>query len=179
MHQGGLQWCAVFIANFGLFLHHISSDSNPGLTLKEPSRLRDRDVLRSCLYQRKEKINKKPDFGRSYRHLYIYIYIYWQHFFINAYLIEYNSHFLSMYIFVNPFELPYWSYDIRRELVDKSSIISYFTSTFCQTLGHKQSDGEVPVMLGLLGMRSTPLLPSLLGPLWPGVVAPDRVLYMS
>ena len=50
MHQGGLQWCAVFIADFGLFLHHISSDSNPGLTLKEPSRLRDRDVLRSCLY---------------------------------------------------------------------------------------------------------------------------------
>ena len=69
MHQGGLQWCAVFIADFGLFLHHISSDSNPGLTLKEPSRLRDRDVLRSCLYQSKEKINKKPDFGRSYKHL--------------------------------------------------------------------------------------------------------------
>ena len=69
MHQGGLQWCAVFIADFGLFLHHISSDSNPGLTLKEPSRLRDRDVLCSCLYQSKEKINKKPDFGRSYRHL--------------------------------------------------------------------------------------------------------------
>ena len=66
MHQGGLQWCAVFITDFGLFLHHISSDSNPGLTLKEPSRLRDRDVLRSCLYQSKEKINKKPDFGRSY-----------------------------------------------------------------------------------------------------------------
>ena len=71
MHQGGLQWCAVFIADFGLFLHHISSDSNPGLTLKEPSRLHDRDVLRSCLYQSKEKKNniKRPDFGRSYRHL--------------------------------------------------------------------------------------------------------------
>ena len=54
---------------FRVILHHISSDSNPGLTLKEPSRLRDRDVLRSCLYQSKEKINKKPDFGRSYRHL--------------------------------------------------------------------------------------------------------------
>ena len=45
----------VFIADFGLFLHHISSDSNPGMTLEEPSRLRDRDVLRSCLYQSKEK----------------------------------------------------------------------------------------------------------------------------
>ena len=35
----------------------------------------------------------------------------------------------------------------------------------------KQSDGVVPVML-----RSTPSLPSLSGSLWPGVVAPDRVL---
>ena len=68
MHQGGLQWCAVFIADFGLFLHHIGSDSNPDMTLKEPSRLRDCDVLRSCLHQSKEKIIR-PDFGRSYRHL--------------------------------------------------------------------------------------------------------------
>ena len=37
----------------------------------------------------------------------------------------------------------------------------------------KQSDSKVPVMLGLWGMRSTPSLPSLPGPLWPGVVAPD------
>ena len=69
MHQGGHQWCAVFIADFGLFLHHIGSDSNPGMTLKEPSRLRDCDVLRSCLKQSKEKIIIRPDFGRSYRHL--------------------------------------------------------------------------------------------------------------
>ena len=38
----------------------------------------------------------------------------------------------------------------------------------------KQSDGEVPVMLELWGMRSTPLLPSLSGSLRPGVVAPDK-----
>ena len=38
----------------------------------------------------------------------------------------------------------------------------------------KQSDGEVPVTLEVWGMRSTPLLPSLPGPLWPGLVAPDR-----
>ena len=44
----------VFIADFGLFLHHIVSDSNPGMTLKEPSCPRDRDVLRSCLYESKE-----------------------------------------------------------------------------------------------------------------------------
>ena len=41
----------VFIADFGLFLHHIGSNSNPGMTLEEPSRHHDRDVLRSCLYQ--------------------------------------------------------------------------------------------------------------------------------
>ena len=45
----------VFIADFGLFLHHIGSDRNPGMTLGEPSRLLDRDVLRSCLYQNKKK----------------------------------------------------------------------------------------------------------------------------
>ena len=40
----------------------------------------------------------------------------------------------------------------------------------------KQSDGEVPVMLELWGMQCTPLLSSLSGPFWPGVIAPDRVL---
>ena len=44
----------VFITDFGLFLHHIGSDRNPGMTLEKPSRLLDRDVLRSCLYQSKE-----------------------------------------------------------------------------------------------------------------------------
>ena len=38
----------------------------------------------------------------------------------------------------------------------------------------KQSDGEVPVMLELWGMRSSPSLPSLPGLLWPGEVAPDK-----
>ena len=43
--------------------------------------------------------------------------------------------------------------------------------------GHdtKQSDGEVPAMLELWGMRSTPSLPLLPVPLWPGVVAHDMV----
>ena len=42
---------------------------------------------------------------------------------------------IFVYIFfVNPFELPYQSYDIRQELVDKPSMISYFPSTFCPTL---------------------------------------------
>ena len=48
----------VFIADFGLFLHHIGSDSNPGMTLEEPSRLRDCVVLRSCLYQSKKNLDQ-------------------------------------------------------------------------------------------------------------------------
>ena len=38
--------------------------------------------------------------------------------------------FLSAYFFVNPFELPYWSYDIRLELFDESSRVSYFPRNF-------------------------------------------------
>ena len=40
----------------------------------------------------------------------------------------------------------------------------------------KQSDCEASVMLELWGMHSIVLLPFLLGPLWPELVAPDRVL---
>ena len=43
----------------------------------------------------------------------------------------------------------------------------------------KQSESEVPVMLELWGIQSTLLLPLLPGPLWPGVVAPDRILSMG
>ncbi len=46
----------------------------------------------------------------------------------------------------------------------------------CPEYDTKQSGGEVPVMLGLWGMRSTPSLPLLQGPLWPSVAAPDWAL---
>ena len=49
----------------------------------------------------------------------------------------------------------------------------------CLGYDTKQSDGEIPVMLELWGMRSTPSLPLLSGPLWPGVVATDRILSMG
>ena len=42
----------------------------------------------------------------------------------------------------------------------------------------KQFNGEVPVMLELWGMRNTPSMLSLPGPLWPSVVTPDMVLSM-
>ena len=43
----------------------------------------------------------------------------------------------------------------------------------------KESDGEVPVMPELWGMHSTHSLPLIPGLLWPGVVAPDRILSMG
>ena len=49
----------------------------------------------------------------------------------------------------------------------------------CPGYDTKQSDGKALVMMELLGRRSTPSLPSLPGPLWPGVVAADRVLSMG
>ena len=43
----------------------------------------------------------------------------------------------------------------------------------------KKSDGEVPVILELWEMQSTPSLPSIPGPLRPRVVVPNRVLCMG
>ena len=48
----------------------------------------------------------------------------------------------------------------------------------CPGYDTKQSDGEASVILELWGMRCTPLLPLLPGPLWPRVVAPNRILSM-
>ena len=48
----------------------------------------------------------------------------------------------------------------------------------CPDYDTEQSDGAVPVMLNFWGMRSTPLLPSLPGPLWLGEVTHVRVLSM-
>ena len=49
----------------------------------------------------------------------------------------------------------------------------------CPGYESKQSDGEVLVMLEIWGMQSALLFPLLPGPLWPKVVAPDRVLSMG
>ena len=50
-----------------------------------------------------------------------------------------------------------------------------FSPNECPWYDNQQSDGVAPVMLELWGMQSTLSLPSLLDPLWPGIVAPDRV----
>ena len=49
----------------------------------------------------------------------------------------------------------------------------------CPVYNTKLSDDEVSIMLKLWGMWSTPSLPSLPGPLWSRVVAPDRFLSMG
>ena len=48
----------------------------------------------------------------------------------------------------------------------------------CPGYDIKESDNEAPA-LGLWGIQSTPSLPSLLCPFWPGEVAPDRILSMG
>ena len=46
----------------------------------------------------------------------------------------------------------------------------------CPGYDTKQSDGEAPVMQELWEIRGIPLLPSLPGPHWPRVLAPDKDL---
>ena len=70
--------------------------------------------------------------------MYVCMYVFFQHSFINTYFVEHKRHFLSTYFLVDSFTLPYSFYNIRRELVEVSSIIIYFPSTFCSTLGHHQ-----------------------------------------
>ena len=49
----------------------------------------------------------------------------------------------------------------------------------CPANDTKQSDDEASVMLELWRMLNIPLLPLLPNPLWSGVIAPDRVLFMG
>ena len=62
------------------------------------------------------------------------------------------------------------------EYVDCFSADGKTPANECPVYDAKQSDGDVPVMLELWGIRSTPSLPSLPRSLWPGVVALDWIL---
>ena len=92
-------------------------------------------------------------------YIYIYIYIYWS-----------NRLELQNTLTAGPVRWGCW---IHRLHLCRGVKLSRRLSWI------RQSDGKVPVMLELWGMQSTPLLPLLPGPLWPGVVAPDRVLSMG
>ena len=65
------------------------------------------------------------------------------------------------------------------EYTDCITAVGYNSPNECPVYDTKQSDGEVPLMLEQWGMWSTPPLPFLPGPLWPEVVALDRVLSMG
>ena len=64
------------------------------------------------------------------------------------------------------------------EYADFLSADEYPPPNECPRYDSKQSDGDAPV-LELLGMWSNPSLPSLSGPLWPGVAEPDRAMSMG
>ena len=76
-----------------------------------------------------------------------------------------------------------------RDISPKENVIAHTTtmsmsttllaSNECPGYDTKQPDSEVPVMLELWLMRSTPSLPLLPCPLWLGVVAPDKALSMG
>ena len=65
------------------------------------------------------------------------------------------------------------------EYADCMSAENKTPSNECSWYDTKPSDNEAPVILVLRGMWSTPSLPSFPGPLWAGLVAPDRVLSMG
>ena len=65
------------------------------------------------------------------------------------------------------------------EYTDCTSTEGLHSSNECPEYDTKQSDGEVPVMVELWGIQTTPSLPLLPGQLWPGMVAPDRALSMG
>ena len=53
------------------------------------------------------------------------------------------------------------------------------THNECRRSDNQQSDGDASVMLKLFAMQITSLLSLLPGPLWPGVVPTDSLLYGS
>ena len=79
-----------------------------------------------------------------------------------------NIDMFCLHIFVVPFD---WNSRIHRQYLCKG------IRPPCESPGYDtKSDGEVSAMLEHWGMQSTPSLALLPGPLWPGMVAPNRTL---
>ena len=117
-------------------------------------------------------------------YLFTYIYICTFH----LYLCMFSStYWCRMYFHLNTwFYNTHCTNDWRLFSLVQSAVVVEYTDCFtaersdpppikCPIYDTKQSDGEFPVMLELWGTQSTPLLPSLPGPLWPRVVAPDKI----
>ena len=89
----------------------------------------------------------------------------------NMLSIKYSFRNLRLYIYINGI----WSCPVSR--IHRLHLCRGVRSppNECPVYDTKQSDGKVPVILEFWGMQSTLLLSSLPGPLWPRVVAPDKV----
>ena len=86
-----------------------------------------------------------------------------------AYVYTCVSAFKRVYIFSTDLNV----YIYSRLILCKGIRLS--TTNECPVCDIKQSDGEVSVMPELRLLLTTLSLPSLPGPLWPGMIAPDRV----
>ena len=82
-------------------------------------------------------------------------------------------------LFVPSFASVVETTNTRNTLAQSTRAAEYTDCKECSGYDTKQSDGEAPLILELWGMQSAPSLPSLSGPLWPRVVALDRVLSMD
>ena len=63
---------------------------------------------------------------------------------------------------------------VQKSIWCRSISMQFHIPNECPGKDTKQSDGEAPLMLEFWEMWNTPSLPSLPGPLRPGVVAPDK-----
>ena len=111
-------------------------------------------------------------YSPNYIYIYIYINLRFSHLFILTLLLT-SIDISITHIYIGPVD---WGYIIHRlhlcrgvrPLTNKSP--GYST---------ERSDGEARVMQGLWGMQYTSTLPSLSGPQWLSVVAPNQVLSMG
>ena len=107
-----------------------------------------------------------------YTYIYIYIYIYIYTFKIYIYIYIYICIYIYIYIYI-------CIHSFTSNCPISMGCIIYLLHLFRRVKYTKQSDGEVPIMLELWGMRSTPYLPSIPDPPWPEMVAPERVRSMG
>ena len=95
-------------------------------------------------------------------YLFIYLFIFYYTWFIQK-----SNHYTFCTLRVS---IGYFT----KKCAQLAGTVEYTDCTLCLGYNTKLSDGEVPVMVELWGMWSTPSLPWLQGSLCPGVVAPDK-----
>ena len=104
----------------------------------------------------------------------IKFFLFWIHIsFMNCFLSFSSLQILSLFVsyFFFSFQLLLLS---QNELAPLAGAVEYTPTNESPRYDTKQSDSEVPVILELRRMQSTPSLPLLAGSFWPGMVAPDK-----